>query len=173
MTPHPKRKHSKGRRDRRRAHDALAGPQPGGMLELRLDASAAHGLRQLRPLPGSRGLRGQERKEEPPANSRRAEQLRGSFAFKRQARAGAPPFAVHEFFRVGVESASDADHSESWSQPAPRSYFPARVRRSWAWAATWRQSYPAARRSLRAGGRRCWALPFSRIMWDGPAETAE
>ena len=23
MTPHPKRKHSKGRRDRRRAHDAL------------------------------------------------------------------------------------------------------------------------------------------------------
>lgn len=25
MTPHPKRKHSKGRRDRRRAHDALLG----------------------------------------------------------------------------------------------------------------------------------------------------
>ncbi len=24
MTPHPKRKHSKGRRDRRRAHDALS-----------------------------------------------------------------------------------------------------------------------------------------------------
>lgn len=26
MTPHPKRKHSKGRRDRRRAHDALSRP---------------------------------------------------------------------------------------------------------------------------------------------------
>jgi large subunit ribosomal protein L32 len=26
MPPHPKRKHSKGRRDRRRAHDALAAP---------------------------------------------------------------------------------------------------------------------------------------------------
>jgi large subunit ribosomal protein L32 len=26
MPPHPKRKHSKGRRDRRRAHDALTGP---------------------------------------------------------------------------------------------------------------------------------------------------
>lgn len=26
MTPHPKRKHSKGRRDRRRAHDALTLP---------------------------------------------------------------------------------------------------------------------------------------------------
>ena len=25
MTPHPNRKHSKGRRDRRRAHDALQG----------------------------------------------------------------------------------------------------------------------------------------------------
>jgi large subunit ribosomal protein L32 len=25
MPPHPKRKHSKGRRDRRRAHDALSG----------------------------------------------------------------------------------------------------------------------------------------------------
>ena len=25
MTPHPKRKHSKGRRDRRRAHDSLIG----------------------------------------------------------------------------------------------------------------------------------------------------
>ena len=25
MTPHPKRKHSSGRRDRRRAHDALEG----------------------------------------------------------------------------------------------------------------------------------------------------
>lgn len=27
MPPHPKRKHSKGRRDRRRAHDALAAQQ--------------------------------------------------------------------------------------------------------------------------------------------------
>ncbi|MBM2850156.1 MAG: Ribosomal L32p protein family [Anaerolineales bacterium] len=27
MSPHPKRKHSKGRRDRRRAHDALT-PRP-------------------------------------------------------------------------------------------------------------------------------------------------
>jgi large subunit ribosomal protein L32 len=27
MTPHPKRKHSKGRRDRRRANDALTSPQ--------------------------------------------------------------------------------------------------------------------------------------------------
>ncbi len=26
MPPHPKRKHSKGRRDRRRAHDALTAP---------------------------------------------------------------------------------------------------------------------------------------------------
>ena len=26
MTPHPKRKHSKGRRDRRRTHDALTLP---------------------------------------------------------------------------------------------------------------------------------------------------
>lgn len=26
MTPHPKRKHSKGRRDRRRAHDSLLVP---------------------------------------------------------------------------------------------------------------------------------------------------
>ena len=27
MPPHPKRKHSKGRRDRRRSHDALSVPQ--------------------------------------------------------------------------------------------------------------------------------------------------
>jgi ribosomal protein L32 len=35
MTPHPKRKHSQGRRDRRRAHDALVSDHRRDLLELR------------------------------------------------------------------------------------------------------------------------------------------
>ena len=63
MTPHPKRKHSKGRRDRRRSQDALIRRLPHRLLQLRFDAHAAHRLSKVRLLQWPRSYSGQKRKE--------------------------------------------------------------------------------------------------------------
>ena len=61
MAPQPKRKLSSGRRDRRRAHDALEARNHRPMQQLRRDATSASRLSKLRSLQRPRS--GQRRKE--------------------------------------------------------------------------------------------------------------
>ena len=63
MPPHPKRKHSSGRRDRRRAHDALVPTELINCSNCGVP-DAAHRVPQLRLLRRAPGVRAEEEKEE-------------------------------------------------------------------------------------------------------------
>ena len=56
--PNPKRRHSKGRRDRRRAHDHLRGARPQRLPQLPRAQAAAPGVPEVRALQGQGGRRG-------------------------------------------------------------------------------------------------------------------
>ena len=60
MGPLPKRKVSKGRRDRRRAHDALGSAASGGVQQLSREDIAAPCVSALRTLQGPAGSRRSE-----------------------------------------------------------------------------------------------------------------
>ena len=64
--PNPKRRHSKARRDKRRAHDALAQPGTVDLPQLPGAQAPAPGLPALRPLQGPRGRRAAARGLDPP-----------------------------------------------------------------------------------------------------------